>query len=127
MAVTENGGISLTFNNQENSLHLNIGEGLTDNQWYTVDSNFENGVIQFSVERGKTVKYRTLISNSTYNRFVWDMDLSGGTPVYVGLQLVGCVQEGPSVRLSAETSQWMVAQPGACPLEDDLNYGNCRK
>ena len=92
---------------------------LLDNQWYTVDWNFDLGEIFVSVERGAHSVERILLANSTYRRFLWDLDLSGGEGVKVGSGFVGCLQGGPGIELAQDTAglQQQDVTWGQCPLD----------
>lgn len=125
IAISEQSSLDLTITYNSEQIIVTVGSALTDNKWYTVESSFLNGEIFLTVEQGKTVIDRILVSNSTYNRFLWDLDLSGGTGLHIGLQFTGCIQAGPSVPLGDTSRQAVNVQWDTCPLENDPNYDGC--
>ena len=118
MALTKNGSLEMSWRSDEIVDNVTIGsDTLRNNKWYTIDSIFIQGEIFLSIEQGSMVKYKNLVSNSTYRTYLWDLDLSGGSRIQVGAGFSGCIQEGPSLKLSdsdtnAENVLW-----GQCPLE----------
>ena len=118
MALTKNGSLEMSWRSDEIVDNVTIGsDTLRNNKWYTIDSIFIQGEIFLSIEQGSMVKNKKLVSNSTYRTYLWDLDLSGGSRIQVGAGFSGCIQEGPSLKLSdsdtnAENVLW-----GQCPLE----------
>lgn len=96
------------------------------NLWYTVDVRFHFGQINLRVVQGTKDLFGVLISNSTFRRDLWDLDLTGGSDVIVGRNFTGCIQEGPLFPLSTTRSSTGVTW-GECPLADSLedNCGKC--
>ncbi|CAH1785690.1 unnamed protein product [Owenia fusiformis] len=99
-----NGTIIVQWNATNIEDTITLGSGLADNQWYTFESKFDLGVLIMSVEKSGEVQYIAEVSNSTYRRYLWDLDLSSGTRLRVGEWFSGCIQEGINVRLSEAVS-----------------------
>ncbi len=117
LTLTPEGQIQMSWRRAGQSGAVTIAtDSLLTNEWFTVDIQFLQGQIHLSVEQGATVLHRELISNSTFRRFLWDMELGAG--LTVGLGFTGCIQEGPSVPLSAPDAEGVAVLWGQCPLED---------
>lgn len=127
MDISETGSLDLTIFENNVQYFVSVGRGLTDNHWYTVDSSFLNGEILLKIERGAALIASHIISNSTYNRFLWDLNLSGGSGLLIGIQFTGCIQEGPSVNLGDSSRKETGVLWDTCPLDSDPNFGACSK
>jgi len=126
IALTQAGSLNVSWQVGAVNDYLNLdGPSLLDNNWYTVTSNFLLGEIYVTVSQQFIVNRVALLSNSTVRRYLWSLDLSGGTPLQVGLQYTGCLQEGPQVLLSsASTTVQNVLWE--CPLEDSRTCGRAQ-
>ena len=127
-SLTSNGQLRLSWIHAGESDSVTIPtESLLTNEWFTIETKFSLGQMHLSAEKGATILKKELISNSTLRRFLWDLDLSGGSGIVVGSGFTGGIQEGPGVQLSLQSAvptaevRW-----GECPLEDSV-YPSCGK
>ena len=118
MALTINGSFEMSWRVDGVADAVTIGgDTLRNNEWYTIDSNFIQGQIHLSVEQGSVTKYQALVSNSTFRSDLWHLNLTAGSRVQVGAGFSGCIQEGPSLKLSAADTNAESVLWGQCPLE----------
>ena len=90
----------------------------SNNQWYTVDLKYLLGSISLKVESGSRVLAETVVSNSTFRRYLWDLDLTGAASgLVVGAGFTGCIEEGAGVRFTGPLIQALGVRWGQCPLE----------
>ncbi len=126
-SLTPGGSLQLSWQQADTSDSVTIGDdSLLSNEWFTVETQFLHGQIHLSIEKGASLLYRQLVSNSTLRKYLWDLDLSGGPGVEVGVGYSGCIQEGPSIKLSLEDAIAKDVRWGECPLEDAV-YPACGK
>ena len=118
MALTINGSFEMSWKVDDVVDAVTIGrDSLRNNEWYTIDSNFIQGEIHLSIEQGSVTKFQTLVSNSTFRSDLWHLNLTAGSRVQVGAGFSGCIQEGPSLKLSAADTDAENVLWGQCPLE----------
>ena len=94
---------------------------LRNNQWYTVELKYLQGEINLTVEQGKRMLYRELLANSTFRRYLWNIDLSGPDGLKVGQGYTGCILQGLGVNLSAANASRVLWD--TCPLESRRGCG----
>ena len=126
ITLTPEGALEISWHSsaEDASNSTSIANGdFQNNQWYTIDSKFINGEIYVSIELGSQTKFRVLLSNSTYQRYLWDLDLSGGGGLRMGEGFTGCIQEGPGVQLSNAQTQGQNVAWDQCPLESQIRPG----
>ncbi len=126
-SMTPGGSLQFSWQHVDISDSVTIGDDLLlSNEWFTVETQFLHGQIHLSIEKGASLLHRQLVSNSTFRKYLWDLDLSGGAGVEVGVGFSGCIQEGPSIKLSVEDVIAKDVRWGECPLEDAV-YPACGK
>lgn len=125
ISLTPNGSLEMSWIYGEQQDSVTVGEdGLRNNEWYTVDVKFLSGEIYLTVKQGEEELYRALVSNSTYRRYLWELDLTGGSRLQIGVGgFSGCIQEGPSVDLSAADTDADEVLWDECPLESHMVEG----
>ena len=126
IALTQNGSLEMSWFKSDLNISNSVligNDSLRNNKWYTTDSNFVNGKITLSIEAGSRTLHEKLISTSTYQRELWDLDLLGGTALQVGAGFSGCIQEGPNLQLSADDAVDTNVEWGICPLESRPTEG----
>ncbi|ELU08663.1 hypothetical protein CAPTEDRAFT_215070 [Capitella teleta] len=122
ISLTTEGALSIAWTSSSSASSsasdslLVEGIDFQSNQWFTIDSRFETGEIFLSVELGSQPKFKTLLSNSTLRRYLWDLKLSGGEGVLVGSGFTGCIQ-GLTIPLDSEDRQSSNVEWGDCPLK----------
>ena len=106
--VTESGSLRIYWEDQtDGSSTRTTGEvilgddSLNNNEWYTVSSSFTLGSITVSVEQSSVTHYSTVLSNSTFRAYLWDLDLSGAN-IEVGGGFTGCLEGVSSVLFDAD-------------------------
>lgn len=125
LSLTPNGSLEMSWILGNHSGLVTVGEdSLRNNEWYTVDIKFITGEIYLTVKQGEEALDRILVSNSSYRQYLWDLDLSGGSGIQVGVGgFSGCIQEGPSVQLSAADTDAENVLWDVCPLESNTVEG----
>ena len=126
--VTDAGALSLTFSHggTMDTVSMTSDSNLINNQWYSVDSQFVTGELTVNVEQGPVLVESILVSNSSLRTYIWDLDLSGGSGVQVGVQFTGCILEGIGLPISDPDTVNNNVEWDVCPLED-LDYTGCGK
>ena len=76
-------------------------DSLSNNEWYTVSCSFTLGIINVQIEQSSVTRYSTVLSNSTFNHYLWDLDLSGAD-VEVGRGFSGCLEGVSSILFDVE-------------------------
>ena len=117
ISVTKNGSLEITWNVSNIQETVLIGSGLANNVWYTVDIKFQLGNVSLVIEQGSTQKFSAVLSTSTFRRYLWDINLKKGTKLRVGYDFIGCISEGPSLKLSDGKIESKGVQWNSCPLE----------
>ena len=121
-----NGTLNLIVNTADVTDQIYLAEDLSlnNNQWYSIDKEFQTGELYLKVERGPNVLQQVLISNSTLRRYLWNLEFSS---LEIGQGFTGCVQQGIGLDFTdnAWTSTGSVLWD-VCPLESS-SFAGCRK
>ncbi len=114
--LTEGGSLRVSWSHDGSVGFIDVGDDtLSDNRWYTVESTFLLGEIYLKIEQGQDELFKMLLSNSTYNNFLWTLDVSGRSVIEVGSGFTGCIIEGFTVTFSTNLTSSNNVQWGQCP------------
>lgn len=124
ISLTEEGSLELYWRTRTGiSDSVLVGTRLSKSQWYTVELNYLLGSIHLRVEQGSNELYKELISNSTFRRYLWDLDLRGGQGLFVGQGFTGCIEHGAGVQFTTPGTQDTNVRWGECPLDSPTVRG----
>ena len=116
-ALTTNGYLALSWKVNSNVDNITFGDNnLADSDWYKIDINFAlvSGQVNLAISKGSAVLSRTILSNNTFRQYLRNINLSGGSPLQLGM-FSGCLAEGPQVFLSSANKTWSNVAWGGCP------------
>lgn len=112
-----NGSLQFAFRTLGVVSNIFIGSNLADNLWYKIEMSRVIGVNSLKISQASRTLFTKVLSNSTYNRHLLNVNIAGGARLTVGQTFVGCLSEGRGVLLSAavESSNVLWNQ---CPLQE---------
>ena len=116
----QGGHLRLTLAAGALSYTSDAGFNLADNRWHNIDLRFVDALLQLQIDQDNVVIANSSEIDASPLFRTWS-DVDGMAQVTIGHGYVGCIREGPSVRLSVDQENNNIFI-GACPIP--LN-GDC--
>lgn len=125
-----NGTLEFHWSIQAVQSNTIIGDNLNNDEWWTLSVYRFLGNLYLNVTKGGNVHFSEIISNSTYQTYISNLDLSGTRGLYVGRGYTGCIMEGPTVIFSKNNpnTEWqgVIWSNTSCPQNDaSCAIGKC--
>ena len=96
---------------------LSVGEGLADNQQYTVRLKYYLGTVHLSVSQlGREELFSRVVANATFNSELLSAAIRS-SELTVGEGLVGCLYAGPGVNFNGVNVVSSNVSWNSCPLQ----------